>query len=596
MTARAPKKTSGITATVTIDAGKDHANEGSLGLVDGGSNTADTGDFTATVNSDEVAETGLVAAAIPAGKVIKSGLVMPKEPKSEPQRIFSQIKEEGVDPVARLMALREHDADLETLLAGVNEAFAVTKYVDQIVIASLLGNDIGFVTVDDFHKMFANLIIFRQGATKTDAIKVSRRWFEWKGRRQYLRRGVVFEPGGPLEVPNDMLNLWRGFGITPKHGDWSFMRCHIFNVVCSGNQKHFDYLIGLMAWGVQHLDRPLGVAVAFLGPQGAGKGVVARTYGKFYGKHFSHITHGEQLSGRFNAGIGKACVVFLDEAVWAGDKKGEGTLKALITEPTFQLEAKFRDPIMVENRLRIMIASNNDWAVPAGIGDRRWFVLNVANTYAGTGSPGYWNALYTELDNGGDAAMLYDLLAMDLKGFDVRAIPHTAAKAQQQILSLNGSMSWLYDILQEGEIAGKNGKIGHWDKDGLIIDKGCAYECYKDFSGQRREWKPEIKDIWSKNIRAALGPNVCETRPTVGGNRVRLFAFGPLADCRRQFELHVGAPNIEWRPEELPEPAPKNQPEDVGCELEPCEDDCFDPPDDEWEPETDPEPEDDEQD
>ena len=30
---------------------------------------------------------------------------------------------------------------------------------------------------------------------------------------------------------NDLLNLWRGFGITPKPGDWSLMRGHIHEVV-----------------------------------------------------------------------------------------------------------------------------------------------------------------------------------------------------------------------------------------------------------------------------------------------------------------------------------------------------------------------------
>jgi hypothetical protein len=109
------------------------------------------------------------------------------------------------------------------------------------------------------------------------------------------------------------------------------------------------------------------------GSLGAGKGIVARTFGKISGKHFAHIANGEQLTGRINASLATSCTVFLDEALWAGDKKGEGVLKALITEPRLQLEAKFRDPIMVENRLRIMVASNNDWCVPAGIGDRRWF-------------------------------------------------------------------------------------------------------------------------------------------------------------------------------------------------------------------------------
>jgi Family of unknown function (DUF5906) len=464
----------------------------------------------------------------------------------------------NTNPVAALKKLCDEGANIATLLDAMNEAFAVTKYGGEVVIAFLVGKDISFMTVDHFHKMFANLVICKEGAKP---VKVSARWFAWKHRREYLGRGVVFEPGGSAEIANDMLNLWRGFAVTPAQGDWSLMRSHILNVICSGNQQHFDYLMGLISWGVQHLHRPLGVAVAFLGPQGAGKGVVARTYGRFFGKHFSHITHGEQLIGRFNASIGTACAVFLDEAVWAGDKKGEGTLKALITEPTFQVEAKFRDPITVENRLRIMIASNNDWAVPAGVGDRRWFVLNVANTYAGTKDPGYWNALYAELENGGEAAMLHDLLEMDLSGFDVRAIPCTAAKAQQQVRSLQGPESWLYEALQEGAIDGER-----WQEGGLTVSKDGAYEYYKEFSKQRHEWKPEIKDMWSKKIHAVLGPSVKDTRPTHGNERVRSFQFAPLADCRRQFGMHLGDPDLEWQPDEnreqvLGSAAPPQQPD-----------------------------------
>jgi hypothetical protein len=298
--------------------------------------------------------------------------------------------------------------------------------------------------------------------------------------------------------------------------------------------------------------------------RGAGKGVVARTFGSFFGKHFAHITHGDQLTGRFNASLATSCVVFLDEALWAGDKKAEGTLKALITEPSFQMEAKFRDPIMVQNCLRLMVASNNDWAVPAGIGDRRWFVLTVANTYAGTGHRDYWTALYAEIENGGAAAMLHDLLAMDLSGFDVRAIPHTAAKAQQQAHSFRGPIAWLYNTLQEGA-------IGHdsWEEAGLTISKERAYEQYKEFSKERREWHPEIKDMWSKQIRRVLGPCVKDVRQkTIAGERVRWLKFASLADCRSQFESHVAAPNIEWEPANEPEPATdatlRQTAEDVG--------------------------------
>jgi hypothetical protein len=334
-----------------------------------------------------------------------------------------------------------------------------------------------------------------------------------------------------------MLNLWRGFGIEPKAGDWSLLTNHILNILCSGQQEHFDFLILWMAYAVQHPNEPIGVAVALRGAQGAGKGIVARTLGKIFGKHFAHIANGEQLTGRFNANLATSCVVFLDEALWAGAKKGEGVLKALITEPRLQLEAKFRDPIMVENRLRIMVASNNDWMVPAGIGDRRWFVLDVANTYAGTGHRDYWEALYAEIEDGGAAAMFYDLLAMDLSGFDVRAVPPTAAKARQQAHSFQGTEAWLYHVLQEGEIGSKC-----WDDTGLTVPKVHAYECFEDFSKRQHAWRPEIKSVWSKKIRCMLGPCVADTRP----DRVRSFQFASLALCRDQFASHTGVQKIEW--------------------------------------------------
>lgn len=509
------------------------------------------------------------------------------------ESVVCQAKEAKINPVAELMTLRDRGADINQLLLAMNKVFGVAQYGGTIVVATIIGNSLNFMTDVDFHKMFANLVVFevikdKKGATKTTAVKVSKRWFEWEDRRQYFGRGVVFDPGGPPEIPNDMLNLWRGFGITPKPGDWSLMRDHIFSVVCSGNQEHFDYLIRLMACGVQHLDKPLGVAVALLGAQGTGKGVVARTFGRFFGKHFVHIAQSEHLTGPFNALIGSACAVFLDEAVWAGDKKAEGVLKALITEPSLPLQAKHRDTIMVENRLRIFVASNNDWAVPAGIGDRRWFVLNVANTYAGTGHQDYWKPLYAEIDNGGEAAMLHDLLAMDLSGFDVRVIPHTAAKAQQQALSLRGTPAWLHHVLQEGVIG-----CDRWQETGLTISTDHAYDCYKEFSKQRNEHHPEIKDQWSKKIHKVLGPNVKVTRETKATGRVRDFQFTPLPDCRRQFASHIDAPDMEWQeldnePRSAPSVAVAQTAEDVG---EPTGSDALqDAPSIEWEPELEPDP------
>jgi hypothetical protein len=453
-------------------------------------------------------------------------------------------------PNAALKDMLEKGAVLSDLLSAMNKIYAVVKYGDQIVIANIVGKKIDFMADSDFHKMTANQVIeFADGKT----MKLSRIWFSWPHRRQFIGRGAVFEPGRPLELQGDMLNMFRGLAIEPAPGNWSLMKAHILNVLCAGRQEIFDYLIGWMAWSVQNLDRPIGVAVALLGDQGAGKGIFVRAFGSLFGEHFAHVANGEQLTGRFNASIGKSCLVFLDEAVWAGDKKAEGVLKALITEPRLSLEEKFKNPITVANALRIVVASNNEWAVPAGIGDRRWLILNVDNSYSGMNHAAYFDALGVEIENGGAAAMLHDLLAFDLSGFNVRQVPRTAAKAQQQALSLPSTEAWLYQVLQDGAIEqrAQNGLLGakqEWEEKGLIVGKDLAYAAYEGFSSKRRDYRPTGKSQWSKRLHAILGPSLGTTRLTDGTGRTRFFQFSALPDCRQQFAVQIGA-DFEWEPD-----------------------------------------------
>ena len=100
--------------------------------------------------------------------------------------------------------------------------------------------------------------------------------------------------------------------------------------------------------------------------------------------------------------------------------------------------------------------------------------------------------------------MFYDLLAMDLSGFDVRAVPHTAAKAQQQALSLAGTDAWLYHVLQEGAIGYMN-----WEGAGLTVSKDDAYGCYEDFSKQQHA-------LATRDQSCVVEKNPCCARPLRG--------------------------------------------------------------------------------
>jgi hypothetical protein len=147
--------------------------------------------------------------------------------------IAAQVKERKIVPVAAIRALHKEGAAKETLFAALNETYAVVRYGSEVLIASIIGRDVLLMEPEDFHKMFGNVRI----GDGDRAVEVSRLWLKWKDRRQYLGRGVVFEPGGPPEVADDMLNLWRGFGIEPKQGEWPLMHGHIRNVVCSRQEE-----------------------------------------------------------------------------------------------------------------------------------------------------------------------------------------------------------------------------------------------------------------------------------------------------------------------------------------------------------------------
>jgi hypothetical protein len=109
---------------------------------------------------------------------------------------------------------------------------------------------------------------------------------------------------------------------------------------------------------------------------------------------------------------------------------------------------------------------------------------------------------------------------------------------------LSGTEAWLHHILQDGAIG-----FARWQSDGLTVRTDHAYTDYEDFSKRRHAYRPDDKPVWSKKVRKALRRCVSDTRQTQGTDRIRCFQFASLVDCRRQFATHVGAPDIEWEPE-----------------------------------------------
>jgi hypothetical protein len=401
--------------------------------------------------------------------------------------------------------------------------------------------------------------ITNEGATTKKPIV--KWWLEHSDRRQYVG-GIIFDPS-TTEPPPDCLNLWRGFAFKEKAGSWNKLRDHIYKIVCGGNRRYFDYLMGWMARLVQEPHKAGEVAVVLRGGMGTGKGILGRALRKLLSQHGMQITNSKHLTGNFNAHLRDCVFLFADEAFFAGDKAGIGILRGLITEDVLAIEGKFKDTIQTRNRLHILMASNSEWVVPAALDERRFFVLDVGDAHKQDKS--YFGAIQKELDDGGYAAMLYDLLRYDISKFEVRDVPETLALQDQKAQSLPTDLSWWRNVLHRGYVYeskfGLEHYFGQWHP---WVATTVLYKSYSEFAKSRNERHPKGEAQFGKFMTIGLG--VTQSRPrgenvvgehvvsTNDGDRYELiysserkpgYQLGTLDDARANFETCTGITS-EW--------------------------------------------------
>lgn len=270
-------------------------------------------------------------------------------------------------------------------------------------------------------------------------------WLQNNNRRQF--DAIVFGPG--QEVPG-AYNLWRGFTCEAIPGNCDKFLEHIKTNICLGDEGHYTYLMTWLADAVQNPNHPGGTAVVMRGKQGTGKSFFAKAIGKLWGQHFLQISQSKHLVGSFNAHLRDCVILFADEAFFAGDKKSEGTLKAIITEEHIVVEQKGIDSEASPNYIHLIMASNSEWVVPAALDDRRFFVLDVADNHRKDTK--YFGEIAAELNNGGYEALLHHLMTLDLSAVNLRKAPATDALNEQKQLNLSPEESWWYDKLHEGRV------------------------------------------------------------------------------------------------------------------------------------------------
>ncbi|MDE5440530.1 hypothetical protein GWG65_03505 [Bradyrhizobium sp. CSA207] len=382
-----------------------------------------------------------------------------------------------------------------------------------------------------------------KGEKKT--IPLGSYWIDSRYRRQY-DGGMAFMPH---KRDDKKLNLWRGYGVKPvkPEGKSGAAGCAKFldfmlKVICSGNERHFDYLRKREATILQRLVRSEIALGLYSEQEGVGKGFYETVMRHLVGNHGMAITHPRHIVGNFNPHLETLLRLTADEALFVGNHEHRNMLFALITEPTITIEHKGCAVYSVDNYLNISMLSNSRHFFPASGTARRVFIPTTSADHMQDFK--FFAAIDNQLRNdGGFEALLYHLLhEIDLTDFNVRAVPKTAGLAEQAALGRRGVDGLVEEACSMGRVP-----AAHWNKPGWTVTSGkeLGYGLFLYIDSHRDK---ELVNLGAhKVIRRLVAEWGCQalgpTRDPTRDNKERrrsMLQWPTLEDLRTKFVERFG--------------------------------------------------------
>lgn len=429
--------------------------------------------------------------------------------------------------------------ELGGFIGELNREYAVTMIGSNCVVLHEFYHPVyerycvEFISPAHFHNFLSN----RRIQINRTYCPISRIWMNHQDRREY--KSVIFSPSGDHE---GYYNMWRGFACKPVKGDWRLFKEHIRYNICNGDEEVFRYVLAWLADAVQNPDKRPGTAIVLRGPQGVGKSLFANIFGSLFGQHFIQVTSPKHLTGNFNSHLKDVCLVFADEALWGSQHHVEGVLKSLVTEKDLVIEHKGKDVIILPNFIRLIIASNNSWVVPAGLEERRFLILDVCTEFMQDHA--YFGKMIEQMDAGGREAMLYELMHHDYSDVNLRQIPYTKGLEEMKVHSMTPIQSFWYDVLKRGYLLDVSDEP--WPEWVAVSDLYAEYRAYsshglKYTKGGITQFGMEIRKLMPKfNTSKRRKPNDLTKKQHKG------YELPSLHKCRKFFDMLTQA-ETNWK-------------------------------------------------
>ena len=443
-----------------------------------------------------------------------------------------------------------------TALQHLQLAFCLIKLGGEILIvdrtevaAVLSGQQVGSV---NFYKRQAGEVLIKrfleQLPITCDAKKTINNF--WVDPATHVYTDIAFNP---IAQPPSTLNYWVGPVIEPTQGDWSRIRTHLYEVICDGDIELFEYLLDYVAHMLQRPEEKPGVMVVLLGSQGTGKGLFFQILQRIWGRTSLLVSDIQQVVGNFNAALERNYVIMMDEALFSGDRKSQNRMKSFITEKSCTVEQKYQPSRTINSVHRFFASSNHEHFSHVEADDRRLLIVKVSKSRQGDRA--YFSDLAAAIDDDTViAAMVHDLMQLNLNHFDVRQRPLTQEHASQKIQSLQGFDRYWFEVLTNGRFGedspGTYGMDEHWKDDGFISTKSlCARYQYYDTQSQRFG-ATQTKAI-AKSLEK-LCPSAKPARKAERSGQSRGYKAPSLEVARREMEAYLKC-TFDWGDDEVVE-------------------------------------------
>jgi hypothetical protein len=165
------------------------------------------------------------------------GQLVPFEPEPE-----DQAEPPVYTPKEIVRLNRQH-----AVIANLGGKCVIMEFVPSSVTPG--ATEPAYQTFTSFRERYLNQYVYDGLSGKR--MSVGQFWLGHQRRRQY--EGLDLVPHGPEVLPGNIFNLWRGWGVDPKEGDWSLLRKHVDEVLADGDPRFAEYILHWTAWDYRTL-------------------------------------------------------------------------------------------------------------------------------------------------------------------------------------------------------------------------------------------------------------------------------------------------------------------------------------------------------